>query len=97
MRNFKELKSKMTPEARARVDKRVSLAIRTMPLDKMRRARHLTQTAVAQKLKVDQGSVSKLESRTDVYLSTLREYVQALGGDLVLRADFPDGSVNIDL
>jgi transcriptional regulator with XRE-family HTH domain len=68
-----------------------------MPLDKLRNARSLTQVAVAERLQVDQGSVSKLESRTDMYLSTLREYVEALGGKLELRADFPDGSINIDL
>jgi transcriptional regulator with XRE-family HTH domain len=68
-----------------------------MPLDKLRKARSLTQVAVAERLQVDQGSVSKLESRTDMYLSTLREYVEALGGKLELRADFPDGSINIDL
>jgi transcriptional regulator with XRE-family HTH domain len=63
----------------------------------MRKARSMTQVAVAERLHVDQGSVSKLEGRTDMYLSTLREYVEALGGTLELRADFPDGSINIDL
>jgi len=96
-RKFSELRNKMSPDARARVEKRVAAAIETMPLDKLRKARNLTQNDLAEKLHVDQGAVSKLEKRTDVYLSTLREYVEALGGELVLRADFPDGSVNIEL
>jgi hypothetical protein len=97
MKNFNELRNKMSPDAQIRVQKRVSATMETMPLDKLRRARSMTQTAVAERLHVDQGSVSKLENRADVYISTLREYVQALGGDLVLRADFPDGSINIEL
>jgi predicted XRE-type DNA-binding protein len=96
-KNFNELRAKMSPERRARNDKAIKEAIAAMPLDKMRKARNMTQVAVAEKLHVDQASVSKLENRTDIYLSTLREYVEALGGELVLRAEFPEGSFNIDL
>jgi hypothetical protein len=97
MKQFNDLRNKMSPDARTRVEKRVAAMLEAMPLDKLRRARSMTQTAVAKRLHVDQGSVSKFENRADVYLSTLREYVHALGGDLVLRADFPDGSINIRL
>ena len=96
-RNFKELRNALSPEARVRVEKRVAQAIQEMPLDQLRKARNLTQVAVAQKLKIDQGSVSKLEGRSDMYLSTLREYIEALGGHLEVRADFPDGSFNIEV
>lgn len=97
MKNWQQVRRKMSPESRARMDARLQQAIASMPLDKLRKARSLTQTAVAERLHIDQGSVSKLESRTDMYLSTLREYVEALGGTLELRADFPEGSFNIDL
>lgn len=97
MKSWVKIREEMPAESRTRMDERLKEALVTMPLDKMRKARSLTQTAVAERLQVDQGSVSKLEGRTDMYLSTLREYVEALGGTLELRADFPDGSINIDL
>ncbi|MBS1823147.1 MAG: XRE family transcriptional regulator [Acidobacteria bacterium] len=96
-KKFAELRSKMSPESRARVERRVQEALTAMPINELRKARELTQMAMAERLGVAQGEVSKIERRTDVYLSTLREYVEALGGELVLRAEFPDGSVNIDL
>jgi hypothetical protein len=46
-------------------------------------------------LRTKQGSVSKLEHRTDMYISTLRSYVEAMGGQLEIVARFPDGSVKI--
>jgi hypothetical protein len=47
------------------------------------------------KLKVDQGSISKLERRTDMYIGTLRRYIEAMGGSLQIRAVFPDGEVQL--
>ncbi len=97
MKSWAKIREEMPLESQARLDARLEETLASMPLDKMRKARSLTQVAVAERLHVDQGSVSKLEGRTDMYLSTLREYVEALGGTLELRADFPDGSINIDL
>src|SRR5579871_6585936 len=67
-----------------------------MPLDALRDARQLTQVQMAQLLKISQGAVSKVERRTDMFVSTLRNYVRAIGGDLEIRAVFPDGDVLID-
>ena len=97
MKSWTKIRGEMPLESQARLDARLKETLASMPLDKLRKARSLTQVAVAERLQVDQGSVSKLESRTEMYLSTLREYVEALGGKLELRADFPDGSINIDL
>ncbi|WP_263385913.1 helix-turn-helix domain-containing protein [Granulicella arctica] len=97
MKSWAKIRGEMPLESQARLDARLEETLASMPLDKMRKAPSLTQVAVAERLHVDQGSVSKLEGRTDMYLSTLREYVEALGGTLELRADFPDGSINIDL
>jgi predicted transcriptional regulator len=63
----------------------------------LRNARAMTQTRLAEVLSVDQGRISKLEKRTDMYLSTLRSYVEAMGGSLEIRAVFPEGAVKIDL
>jgi transcriptional regulator with XRE-family HTH domain len=68
-----------------------------MPLYQLRNAREMTQTRLAEVLEMDQGNISKLEKRTDMYLSTLRSYIEAMGGALEIRAVFPDGVVKIDL
>jgi Fe-S cluster biogenesis protein NfuA len=57
----------------------------------------LSQTRLAELLEMDQGNVSKLEQRTDMVLSTLRSYVEAMGGTLEIRAVFPEGDVKIHL
>jgi predicted transcriptional regulator len=96
-RNFRELEAKMSPESRARVAARVKEELAQMPLHQLRNAREMTQTRLAELLEMDQGNISKLEQRTDMYLSTLRSYVEAMGGALEIRAVFPDGVVKIDL
>ena len=80
---------------RKAVEKRVRETIAAMPLDELRRARQMTQVSLAQSLGVNQGEISKIEHRTDLYLSTLSEYVEALGGTLEIRAIFPDREVRI--
>jgi Fe-S cluster biogenesis protein NfuA len=96
-RNFRELEAKMSPESDARVAKKVAELEAQMPLSQVRAARNMTQTRLAELLEMDQGNVSKLEQRTDMYLSTLRSYVEAMGGQLEIRAVFPDGDVKIEL
>jgi hypothetical protein len=93
--NFKDLQRKISPERRARVEERVRHAIQEMALDELRSAREFTQAELSQVLKVDQGSISKLERRTDMYIGTLRRYIEAMGGSLQIRAVFPDGEVQI--
>jgi transcriptional regulator with XRE-family HTH domain len=66
-----------------------------MALDELRSAREFTQAELSQVLNVDQGSISKLERRTDMYIGTLRRYIEAMGGSLQIRAVFPDGEVQI--
>jgi transcriptional regulator with XRE-family HTH domain len=65
-------------------------------LREIRKARECSQAELAQKMGMNQGDLSKFERRTDVYLSTVRHYVEALGGTLELVATFPDtGPVKI--
>ncbi len=96
IRNFKDLQKKMSPQRRTRVEERVQQAIKQMALDELRSAREFTQAELSQVLKVDQGSISKLERRTDMYIGTLRRYIEAMGGSLQIRAVFPDGEVEIN-
>ncbi len=85
------LKRRMSPQARARVDARVKDTLAAMPLAEIRKAIGMTQVGLAESLEVSQGSVSKIEHAADMYLTTLRKYVRALGGELHLTAVFPGG------
>ncbi len=94
-RKFRELIDAMPANRRQKIAQRVRETIAAMPLDELRKARQMTQAKLAQSLGVNQGEVSKIEHRTDLYLSTLSEYVEALGGRLEIRAVFPDREVRI--
>ena len=94
-RKFSELRSKMSPQARARVDARVVATLHQLPLLELRKARNLSQQKLAEALETTQGEVSKIEHRTDLYLSTLRNYIEAMGGELDIIARFKDGAVRI--
>jgi len=61
-----------------------------MNLRELRRLRRLTQARLSKKLKIGQEGVSRIEKRTDLYLSTLRTYVEGVGGKLSLIVEFPD-------
>ncbi|MGC2620282.1 MAG: XRE family transcriptional regulator [Acidobacteriaceae bacterium] len=93
---WKDVRGTFSPEREARIRERVDAALQTMKLDQLREARNLTQTNLAQVLRVNQGAVSKMERRTDMYVSTLRSYLKAMGAELQITAVFPDGEVLIE-
>ena len=88
--SFDRLRSGLSPEARAKADALTEAMDREMSLAELRRARAMTQDQLASDLHVGQASIAKLERRTDMYLSTLRRFVEAMGGDLEIVARFPD-------
>ena len=92
---FSELTKDFTPERRRRIDAMKRELLTEMPLHELRRARALTQRDLAEMLKVNQPAVSKLEQRADVYVSSLRSYIEAVGGRLKIVAEFPEGDVAI--
>ena len=94
-KDFKQLQAKMSPKARRRSEARANRMIREMALGELRVARQLTQEQLAAQLKVRQPAIAKLERRADMYLSTLRNVIEGMGGELDVRAVFPDGSVRI--
>lgn len=61
-----------------------------MTLRELRQARQRSQAVVGEILQINQAAVSKIERRTDMYVSTLRSFIQAMGGDLEIIAHFPD-------
>jgi predicted XRE-type DNA-binding protein len=94
-KKFSELRARMSPESRARSENAAQAMLAEMPLNELRQARGLSQKMLAEVLHVQQPSIAKLEKRTDMYLSTLRSHIEAMGGQLDVVARFPDGSVKI--
>lgn len=92
-KKFSELRAKMSREALAESEREFHKMLEEMPLRKVRAARNLTQENLARVLHVKQSEVSKIERRTDMYVSTLASYVKAMGGTLEVRAAFPDGEI----
>ena len=95
-KNFKTLREKMSPDSRERSRVLAAKYRAEMPLDELREAREMTQVLLARILKVNQAAVSKMERRTDMYVSTLRGLIKAMGGELKITASFPDGVVEIN-
>ena len=92
---FSELTKDFTPERRQRIEALKGEMLAEMPLHELRRARALTQRDLANMLRVNQPAISKLEQRADVYVSSLRAYIEAVGGKLKIVAEFPEGEVAI--
>ncbi len=95
-KNFKELQAKMSPERQRANAAEAERMQREMPLDQLRAARAITQEHLAELLGVKQASISKMERRADMYVSTLARFIEAMGGKLEIRAVFSDGAVIID-
>src|SRR5579872_2259287 len=90
-RNVNDIIRTLSPAQRKKVETRAAeLIAEEMTLQELRRARKLTQVRVAKALGITQDSVSRLEKRSDILLSTLRKTVQVMGGNLSLVAEFPD-------
>ena len=91
MTTLDEILEKLSPQQREQVEQRAAeLIAQQMTLQDLRQARHLTQQHMAQRLGIGQDSVSRLERRSDLLLSTLRSYIEAMGGHLRLIVEFPD-------
>jgi DNA-binding transcriptional regulator YiaG len=88
--NVNDIIKKLSPAQRKRVEARAAqLVAEEMSLRELRRAHKLTQERVAETLGIGQDQVSRLEQRSDLLISTLRSYVEAMGGRLTLVAEFP--------
>jgi transcriptional regulator with XRE-family HTH domain len=94
-KKFSDLVAKMSPERRARAQARAQEIMTEMALQELRRARELSQAQLAEALGEKQPNISQLEQRTDMYVSTLRKYIEAMGGELEIIARFPEGAIRI--
>jgi transcriptional regulator with XRE-family HTH domain len=87
-----ELRNRLTPDRLERINERVQAELQQIRLQELRRARASTQETIAEIMSVPQSAVSKIEGRTDAYISTIRRYLEAMGGELKIVAHFPDGA-----
>jgi DNA-binding XRE family transcriptional regulator len=94
-RNFKELQARMPRRARVRSERAAKKMISEMGLAQLRAAMDLTQESLADTLNVKQASISKMERRSDMYISTLSKVIEAMGGELQIIAKMPNGKVEI--
>jgi DNA-binding XRE family transcriptional regulator len=93
---WSEIRRTLSPEQEEETRRYVKSVVEAVNLNQLREARSLTQAYLASVLGVNQGSVSKMEKRTDMYISTLRSFIQAMGGQLQIKAVFPEGEVEIE-
>ena len=92
---FSDLVAKMPRQRQARIGRLAKKLHQEMDLTQLREARALSQAALGELLHVEQPAVAKLEKRADMYVSTLRRFIKALGGELEIVAKFPDRNVRI--
>lgn len=86
----------MSPSAQKKAQAKTKKMLIEMPLQELRQARLLSQERLAEILVTKQANISRIERRTDMYISTLRTYIEAMGGTLDIVAKFPDGEVHVN-
>ena len=93
---FKNLINQMSAERQARVKEKTKILKEQMALAELRKALDLTQGQLAETMKMNQAAVSKFEHQSDLYISTLRKILSAMGAELKIVAHFPDTDVLIN-
>jgi DNA-binding XRE family transcriptional regulator len=92
---WKDLNHRSSPEKREQIRREALEEYDRMGFAALRKAREQTQVELAEKLGINQASVSVIENNTDLLLSTLAKYVRALGGEVEIRAVFPEATFNL--
>ena len=95
-KSFTILKDKLSDTSKASIQKRVKAALEEMPLAEQRQARKFTQKQIAETLNIKQASVSKMEGQIDMYISTIRKYIESMRGELEIVAKFPEGNLKVE-
>ena len=93
---YNTLRKKMSLAAQKTAASKTKEMLKEMPLQELRQAHQMSQERLAELLSTKQANVSRIERRTDMYISTLRSYIEAMGGKLDIIAKFPDGEVYIN-
>ncbi|VGO13493.1 Putative antitoxin HigA2 [Pontiella desulfatans] len=95
-KSFKKLLADMPEERLEKIKIKTEVLKNELALKELRQAMELTQEELAKELHVNQAAVSKFESQSDIYISTLRKILFAMGGELRIVAHFDDGDVLIN-
>jgi len=95
-KKFRDLRLAMSSEAQAHAHAKAMMMKAELPLAELRQARCFSQEQLAAVLHVKQPAVAKIEKKADMYISTLRRFIEAMGGQLDIRAHFPEGDVKIN-
>lgn len=95
-KSYNQLLERVKPEVREKAEEKTKKLLLEMHLNELRKARKKSQVVIGKKLNIKQAAISRIESRTDMYISTLRDYIKALGGELEIVARFQDMDVKID-
>ena len=93
--SFSQLTANFDPQRQQTIQKKAEILKSSMALAELRKALALSQAELAETLKVKQPAISRLEQRTDMYVSHLRQVIEAMGGQLEIVARFPQGNVSI--
>lgn len=93
--SFSELRAKMSPASQARAAGKAEKLSAEMDLAELRQLRQMSQLKLGRSLKVGQAAIAKMEKRADVYVSTLRRVIEAMGGQLRIVARFQGHDINI--
>jgi DNA-binding XRE family transcriptional regulator len=92
---WNDLKHKGTAKMRSKVDSEAVAELERVGFAALRKARNQTQVELAANLGLPQASISDIENRSDLLLSTLAKYLRAMGGELQIRAVFPEASFDL--
>ena len=95
-KDYKTIRDRMPAKDRSEAKRKAEKMLSEMPLQELRQARRYSQEELASSLGKKQSQISKIERGTDMYLSTMRRYIEAMGGQLEITAHFPDGVVRIE-
>jgi transcriptional regulator with XRE-family HTH domain len=96
LKKWSEIKAKAAPETIERARRKTEAMLAAIELNDLRKARKLTQEQLAERLGIRQSNVSKMERRADLHVSTLRDVVEAMGGELRVTARFDDAEYELD-
>ena len=96
VKSLAEIRKQIKPKVLKGAKIKTQTMLAELPLNELRHARELSQEQLAEVLHIKQSSVSKIERRTDMYISTLRNFIRAMGGELEINAIFPDGLIKIN-
>ncbi len=86
----------MSPQRQEQAKERTNEMLEELALQELRKALNLTQEQIAIIMQMNQAAVSKMENQSDIYVSTLRKFIRALGGEIKIVATFKDREVVIN-